>query len=186
MTSKDYFKIISLLVIGLAAIVYFNPLHTACQSQLGIYTESLKPMIKTFKKNLELCKQRTEPGGCLPFFEVMTRIDSKINELGGQCQEELHSDSNAKIILTSSMEMIVRGAWGSKPPASYLYKNGWLELSHIALYCKLRIHFEKIFGTESLNSFTNGLLTELPGAASLSRTEVWNRSLMSDPCKYNF
>ena len=186
MKQNELIKVVICLSLGLLAIVYFNPLHTPCQSQISLYNQSLKPLIKSFNRGSDLCHQHTDQGGCLPFLDATAKFEAKLRELGNQCQADLASDSTTQGFLKKSMELIVRGAWGSKPPASYLYRNGWMELTHVVLYCRLRNDFIKIFGDEASTSFTNAVMGDLPGAEGLERNDVWARSLLSEPCKYNF
>jgi hypothetical protein len=182
---NEYVRVMVLLIVGLIAIVYFNPLHTPCHSQVDQFDEEIKPLVKPFKKHLDLCKQRTDSGGCLPLFETLGKFEVKLRLLGYQCQAELGGDANASGILSQSMELMVRAAWGAKPPASYVYKNGWLDSHDVALFCKFKNYYERIKGKEAVDAFVNRLLGDLPGSDQVGRTETWNRSILSDSCQYS-
>jgi hypothetical protein len=182
---NDLFRVLLGLGVGLAVIIYFNPPHTPCTSQMGVYSEGIKPLIKPFNKNLNLCKQFSEPGGCLPFFETVGRMTTKLKELGNQCQAELEKDQRTEVWVTTAMEMFVRLAWGSKPPASYLQRGNWLEISQVAQFCQLKKYLIGIFGEGAWLEFVNLMLADLPGAAALGREGAWPRSLLSDSCKYS-
>lgn len=174
------------LIVGLAAIMYFNPPHTPCQSQREIYLEAIKPYQKPFVKNSNLCREHGDSGGCLGLFDTVNKLESKLSDVSLTCQKELIDDKQTRLWMTNAMELFVRLAWGTKPPASYLYRNGWLEMSHLDTYCKLKKHLEDIYGDNTWTSLVNYLLSDLPGAQELGRDESWNRSILSDPCKYGF
>jgi hypothetical protein len=186
---KDILKINAvrvglILIAALMGIIYFNPPHTPCQSQVEIYLEGVKPIVKPFAQGMKLCREHTDPGGCVSFGENLTKLENKYNEVGHQCQPTLKSDASTKDWITQSMEIFVKAAWGSKPPVNYTAKNGWLGLSQIVEYCRLRQHLESIYGTQSWNDFIEDMLRDLPGAQALGRNEAWNRSLISDTCHY--
>ena len=179
-------KVAAGLIIGLIAIMYFSPPHTPCQSRHDFYLDSIKPYQKTFGKKLGFCKEHAEQGGCFPLFEVAAKLESKLHEMGSECRSDIADDKLTKQWLGSSLELFVRVAWGSKPPSSYLNKNGWLELSQIVQYCKLRTQWELIYGQPAWSEFIDFMLSDLPGAVELGRNESWNRSILSDPCQYSF
>jgi hypothetical protein len=181
---NDYIKVLLGLVVGLGVIIYFNPPHTPCTSQMGVYSEGIKPLIKPFNKNLNLCKQFSDAGGCLPFFETVGKMSTKLKELGNQCQAELSRDERTRVWLTTAMEIFVRVAWGTKPPESYIKRNNWLEMSHLAQFCQLRKFQTTIYGESAWLEFVNYMLSDLPGAAALGREGAWQRSILSDGCKY--
>ncbi|MCC6277053.1 MAG: hypothetical protein IT289_03950 [Oligoflexia bacterium] len=187
---RDYFgsetlKVVVILLLGLFVIMYFNPPHTACTAELAQYQTSFGSLIGTFNSNRKLCTERPDPGGCFPFLESVSKIEQKVREVGSQCLQELKKDANTGKFFDLAMEMIVKLAWGSQPPQNYLYRNGWLESSHIVLFCKLKKHQEAIFGEDSWNSLVETSLETLPGAAEVGRNEAWGRSILSDPCKYS-
>jgi hypothetical protein len=182
--SNEYVRVFIVLALGLTAIVYYNPIHTPCQSQIALYSIELKPLIKLYNKNLALCKERTDSGGCLPFFEVLVKFEVKLRALGNQCQVELNSDKITPAILSQSIELMVRAAWGIHAPPSYVYRNGWLSPQNVLLYCKFKQYYAHIKGQEALDGLVNRLLGDLPDGDKLDRTSVWNRSLLSEPCKY--
>jgi len=184
--ANQYVKIALVLVIGLGAIMYMNPPHTVCKSQIDFYKESITPLFKPYKDKLQFCKDHTDAGGCVAFFDTVIRLEAKLKEVGPQCQPDLASDTQTKNFLILTMEVFVRAAWSSKPPASYIYRNGWLEISQVVLYCKLRRHLINIYGEDEWQGFFNDMLISLPEAEALGRNEAWNRSLVSDPCKYTF
>jgi len=183
---NNVIRVVLGLAVGLAVIIYFNPPVTVCTAQIGVYSEAVKSLIKPFSKTLANCKEHPEPGGCVAFFDVLNKIEVRFNEVGRQCQSELAKDAMTRSWISISMELYTLLAWGAKPPPSYLYRNGWLELTQVVEFCRLRHHLETIYGKEAWNGFVSGILPDLPGSAELasSQNEAWNRSLLSDPCNY--
>jgi hypothetical protein len=184
--NNHWVKVGAGLIIGLVAIMYMNPPHTPCQSQIEFYKKSIGPLFKPYQEKFKFCKEHADPGGCVPFFDVVGRLEVKLREVGSQCQQDLTKDAQTKSFLTNTMEVFVRAAWGSKPPPSFQYRNGWLELSQVVQFCKLRKHLITIYGEDEWLGFINEMLGSLPEAQAIGRTEAWNRSLVSDPCKYTF
>jgi len=175
------------LIIGLGIILYFNPPKTVCTEQIEVYTDAVKGLAKTASTALNVCKEHPEPGGCVGFFDTLGKLEIKINEVSRQCQAELISDSMTRNWISTGMELFTLLAWGSHPPNSYLYRNGWLEPTQVVEFCKLRRHLETIYGKDAWANFVSGILTDLPGAgdlAAIGQNEAWNRSLLSDPCQY--
>lgn len=172
------------LVLALAAIMYFNPPHTPCTSQKKLYDEGIAPLVKTFNKGFKDCRDRGGPGGCLTSLEVIDKIDFRLNELGKQCQAELIDDSKTRSLLLTSMELFVKSAWGSKPPANLRAKLGWLQAAQVEQFCKLRKHLQSIYGEKTWLEFVERMIKDLPGAASLDRDTVWNMSVLSEPCRF--
>lgn len=181
---NDYVKLGVGLVLALAVIIYLNPPHTACSAQTGVYQEAIKAQLKLFNKTFKQCRDLSDPGSCLGFFEQVQKIFFRLDELGAQCQAELKSDTRTKDLLVSSMELLAKTAWGSTPPKSYNYRYGWLDRSQAAMFCRLREYLQTIYSEQDWLNFVNRMLTEFPKATEVGRTEAWNRSLISEPCRF--
>lgn len=182
---NEYFKVGFGLVIGLGIIIYNFPPVTVCDGQQAVYDKGVMAQVKAYNKDLKLCKKRTGPGGCIGFFEVTHKIEQQIKKLSSQCQANLINDKKTRELLTMSLEVFARVAWGSEPPAQKLDKNGWLELPQLVQYCRTKALYIEIFGEEAFNALADRVLADLPGNQQLGRNETWNRSLLSDRCQYN-
>lgn len=181
---NEKIKIAVGLLAGLALIMIINPPHTICDSKIEIYSELIKKQIKPYTKAMALCKEHTELGGCLQFFEIVGKLYNYMDDVGPQCKEKLGDDKLTAQWLKGAIEMIVRASWGSVPPASSSYKHGWLQVSQVALFCKLKKSLNESFGESEWTEMVNYLLNDLPKAKELGRNEAWARSVMSDPCQY--
>jgi hypothetical protein len=172
------------LVVGLAAIMYFNPPSTPCSAQIEVYVDALSKLKEPFSAAIMTCNEHPEPGGCLKFFDILDKLESHFKEVGTrECLSELNNEKTTKTWVTLSMQTLTQLAWGAKPPPSYQYRNGWLELVQIVEFCRLKKHLQDIFGNDEWDKFATSIMMDLPGASTLDQTDVWNRSLLSDPCQ---
>ncbi len=174
------------LVLGLLAIIFFNPPRTTCQAQTEILQDGTKKFSKEYKGKYDKCFADGTQGSCVGIFEVISKLIVKLGEVTSNCLPEIGSDSATRGWINKSLSLYVKVAWGTVPPQSYVYRNGPLELSQIIDYCRLRRKYIEIYGDEAWVGFINSTLNDLPGAAPLGRVEAWQRSLVSDTCQYNF
>jgi hypothetical protein len=178
-------RVILGLIVGLAVIMYFNPPSTPCSAQIAVYTEALNSLKDPFSKAITNCNNHPEPGGCLKFFDILDKIESRFREVSTrECLTELSSEKTTRTWVTLSMETFTQLAWGAKPPLSYQYRNGWLELTQVVEFCRLKKHLEDIYGNDEWDKFATAVMADLPGASDLAQTDVWNRSLLSDLCQH--
>ncbi len=184
---NNFIKVTLGLLIGVIIIFFLDPPKTACTEQIELYTEGVKGLAKSASQALAVCKEHPEPGGCVAFFDTLNKLETKFNEVTRQCQKDLSSEPLTRNWISTGMELFTLLAWGARPPESYLYRNGWLEISQVVEFCRLRNHLENIYGKEAWAGFVNNILPDLPGASQLSaigQNEAWNRSLLSDSCHY--
>jgi hypothetical protein len=122
-------------------------------------------------------------GGCVALFEIIRRLQQAYDDVRLPCRASLTDDPTTKQWIQNSMDILVRAAWGPRPPVNRFYARGWLENNHVMSFCKLKGSLIEIGGEQAWAVFVDKALSELPGAASLGRDETWARSLMSDPCR---
>jgi hypothetical protein len=182
------------LFISLMLIIIAQPFHTACQSQLEVIKanqtgflfldEKIKYRKTTgYEKAVEVCKYGNSSGGCLDFFNGMKRVYRDLEFVGGDCTSEILGESIINKTLWDSTELMVQLAWGSKPPASYLERQGWFDTFHLSTFCDLKRLLITHYGKDRWSSFIDGQLKGLPQAATLSRNEAWQRTVLSFPCE---
>jgi hypothetical protein len=80
------------------------------------------------------------------------------------------------------MELLLRVAWGTKPPDAYHAKFGWLDTADISLFCKLKTRIISFYGEPAWNAYREKMMKELPGAKDIARETVWDLSLFSENC----
>jgi hypothetical protein len=158
-----------------------------------------------FPRLMDNCKIGNSPGAC---YELFTALQKFLRDLGAapqECLAPFGEEKEIKGALISGTELIVRLAWGGKPPQPGLDKFGWLETPDLALYCHLKTAYLRMFGQEEWEKFRLATQNKLPGEAELiedgkcvncdtlkkapavlSPEEIWVRSLFSLRCdQYN-
>jgi hypothetical protein len=181
------------LFISLMLIFIAQPPHTACQSQYEVFKNGQTGFLfldkkqaykKTtgYQKAVELCKYGNSSGSCLDFFDGVKRVHRDLGSVPSDCSSDVMDNSTLSAFLWESAELIVQLAWGSRAPASYMERAGWLDTYHLAIFCDLKRLLQQHYGQERWNSFIEKQLHNLPQAAQLSRNESWQRSILSFPC----
>ncbi len=184
---------IGAILIGLLLIVLNDPPRTVCDSQLQVFAESQKRFLypsekngvglrPEFDKGIELCKREPTPGGCSEFFEKIKKMTEDIENLPRSCAENAAATAEIQRGLWLSIDLMVRLAWGEKPPLTYAQRNGWLDMADVALFCRLKRQATDIFGVERWNEFRNSILGQLPGATPIGFEQAWQRSILSTTC----
>jgi len=180
------------LVLALGLIFILRKPHSVCDSQAEIFKTNQTPFLyldpkgtsktRDFVKFIDFCKLSNSPGGCLEFFDGMKRLYSDLIDVPSGCTPVLIDSPEVKEALFAGLELIVRLAWGEKPPSSNLERNGWLDLSQVAVFCNFKKMMIEQLGSDVWSSFVEKQMSNLPGASLLPRNDVWGRSLLSDPC----
>ena len=184
------------VVIFILLLLQMNPFHTACDSQINLLKEKLNPAFFTkadpkrpdiipaslYSKYKERCMKGASQGSCLQWFESLKRLDSELLSSPSTCTADILAISEISKILTESLQIMVRLAWGPKAPESAYDKNSWFQSFHLRSFCNLRDWYSSAKGKEAWIDLRESLMDELPGASELSRKEVWSRSILSTSC----
>jgi hypothetical protein len=186
------------LVLGLIFIILSSPPHTPCDSQLEIFHESQKtrlfsqeikgvkeaPRLITFEKT---CKIANSPGGCYELMMALHRIMASAVDIPVECADKLMAVDEFKSALDRNLTLLVRLAWGSKPPDSAFERAGWLEPPDLTLFCQMadiKAKYDSSEKWEQLRTQIFGqVMKELPGAEALGQNEAWKRSILSVDCR---
>ncbi len=181
------------IVGGIILIVMIRPPSSICDSQIEVIKESQKKflyknpkskMVKTtkFQQKLEFCKTTNNPGGCYELFQDIKVLLHDLSNLTHECASSVSGLSEFKRALWDSMDLMVKLAWGEKPPTAYNAKFGWLDTADITLYCQLKNRLQIIYGESAWDSYREKMMRELPGAKDLSRNQVWDMTIFSENC----
>jgi hypothetical protein len=181
------------LIGGVAFIVISDPPHTLCDSQLEAFTKSQKgfllinpdrPGEKTplFKRLVEQCKAANSPGGCYELFLQMRGMLAKSKTVSVKCTKQLGETALFKNTVLGVAGLMMKLAWGDKPPLSYYEKFGWLDNADIALFCELKTRAGNTIGGQVWNDFVSTTMVALPGAETMNRDKIWGLSLASANC----
>lgn len=188
-------NILALIVIagGIFLIVLADPPRSVCSSQLDVIKTSQRlflfkdpksKMVKTtkFETLRDRCKVTNNPGGCYELFQAVKILLQDLQTLTNECSSAAGGVAEIKRALWDTTDLLVRLAWGEKPPTSYNSKFGWLDTADISLYCNLKERAQIVFGDSAWNRYRDKMMKELPGASELPRNQVWDMSLFSENC----
>lgn len=183
---------IGAIIIGFLFFLLNDPPKTVCDVQLEIFEKEqdrfLYPSSSGVRKpeidrDLEQCRLIAGPGGCLELFRKLKKLVVDVENIPRECASEAGGRPEIQKGLWGSLRLMVMLAWGEKPPISYVQRNGWLDTSDVALFCKLKVQAVEIFGRDAWMRFRDSIGTSLPGADKLQRDQVWQRSLISTTCE---
>ena len=186
---------ITIMVLALLFFRQVDPPRTICDAQLELFRESQKNFLyppageRAIKKAavvktlFEECNHDNSPGGCFEYVQGLKKMAVDLQNVPEHCAEAIGEEPEVKAWLKPSLKLMVQMAWGSRAPASYLQKNGWFDASELTLFCSLRRHVIRIYGSESYSQWQEQSLTSLPGAEKLDRNQNWQRNILSTPCE---
>ncbi|MBX7232674.1 MAG: hypothetical protein K1X29_11370 [Bdellovibrionales bacterium] len=183
-----------IISIGILFILFSNPPYTICDSQLNtlkatqnvfIYPQDTHHIKKKseYEKLIKQCKITNSPGGCYELFYRLKILLKDLNAIPSECHEKVGDEDAIKKAIWESLELMVKIAWSTKPPASYYEKFNWLEPTDILLYCQLRSIAEKIYGPSKWGTFREKMLSQLPGISQIDRNKSWEMMLLSTNCE---
>ncbi len=182
------------LAIGLFLILLFNPPHTACDSQFEIFQKSETPFLYKdaakkfdldtgYEKTKKMCAENRLPGSCFQFFEGIRLLVKDLKTISLECRPKISARSEVSNALWDGLGFIFELAWGTTPPKSYYDKAGWLDSTHMTIFCDLQKFVQDSFSQDDWVQFREKTLTSLPGANTIGRAEAWNRSLFTLKCQ---
>lgn len=178
---------------GILFIIFSDPPKTVCHAQIAVIKEAQKNFLypdatvkiattTKYKTQLDRCKGSNNPGGCYEFFQNIRKLLEDFNAVSSECGSAIGKVTEVNKALWEPAELLVRLAWGEKPPPSYNQKFGWLDAADINLFCKLKTRLSYVYGEAAWNSFRERMMNELPGAKDLTRNQVWEMALLSENC----
>ncbi len=135
-----------------------------------------------FESLRDRCKKTNDPGGCYELFNNVKVLLTDLDTLTRECPSAAGSVPEVQKAMWDTMNLLVRLAWGEKPPSAYHAKFGWLDTADISLFCKLKARIQNTYGESSWNKYRDKMMKELPGANNLARNEVWDLSIFSENC----
>jgi len=180
------------IVGGMLLIILTQPPVSVCDAQLDVIKASQRlllfkdpksKMVKTtkFETLRDRCKATNDPGGCYELFQASKLLLQDLETLSRDCASAAGGVPEIKRALWDTMDLLVRLAWGEKPPSAYA-KFGWLDTADVSLFCKMKNRLQVIFGEPTWNRYRDKMMVELPGAKELPRNQVWDMSIFSENC----
>lgn len=175
-------------------IILSSPPHSVCDSQIDVIKESQKhflykdpPKSKVvvttrYQFQRDRCKSTNSPGGCYELFQGIRTLLQDLATVTSECGSSIGGVKEIKTALWETSELLVRLAWGEKPPSAYHAKFGWLDNADLTLFCKLKARATQMYGESAWNSFREKMMSDLPGTKDLTRNQVWEVVLFSENC----
>lgn len=197
---------------AVGGILLLQPQYSACDAQIEIFEKKLAGEIFSSKgkklaiapridAHISSCKKGNGTGGCNAFFETLRLMNRELRSFPESCSEPIGAIKEVKKTLESSLKLMSEMAWGNTPPVSPEQRFGWFEKSDLALFCELRLNYEKLYGAEAFKDFRIKEAAKLPGEAPVfkdgkctncdprvlagkvfSEKDIWSKSLYSIAC----
>lgn len=189
--------------VGIVVFMIFSPPHTVCdtqeatlrEQQIGnIFPSEIKKskIPPTLVRAKEACQLGNSAGSCYEYFMVLKKVADDVAKGSSECTKQLFDVAEVKAALNDGVEMMVRLAWGVKPPEPGLERFGWMQEADIAIFCRLKSVYLRANGEEAWTSLRHRISEKLPGEEAeeprkakslLSEQDIWNRSLFSVRCE---
>ena len=182
------------LGLGILLMLIFNPPYSVCDAEVeefkrreasflfkqkSKFKESSRSMAVVLK---EQCLRTNSPGGCFEYFTQLKLLLRDLDQVSSQCRADVGGISQLKKVFWDSTGLIVNIAWTDKPPEAAFDKLAWLTVSDLNLYCHFKRLSHDYYGKQQWESFQEKMMTTLPGADKLSRSQVWSLSVLSENC----
>lgn len=201
------------IIVGIVAFMLITPPHTVCDTQEAAMRERQIGNIfpSKVKKNVipprisrskEACQLGNSAGSCYEYFMDVKKVADDVAKASTECTQQLYEVAEVSKALNDGIELMVRLAWGLKPPEPTLDRFGWLQESEIAAFCRLKNVYLRARGEEAWVALRHKIATKLPGeevpaptdpsqvgleprkaSELLPEQEIWNRSLFSVRCE---
>jgi hypothetical protein len=181
------------IVGGILFIVFSDPPRTVCDAQIEVFKNAQKrflykdpksKQIQTtkYEKLIDHCRMTNTGGGCYELFQEVKIFLHDLGAVPTKCNSAIGGVSEVHKVLWDVTDLMVRIAWGDKPPEGYYAKFKWLDTADISLFCSLKSEVINVYGDAQWTAFREKMMTDLPGAKDLPRTQVWEMSIFSENC----
>jgi hypothetical protein len=181
------------LLVGFVLIMLNDPPKSSCDAQIEIFRTAQNNFLFKQTKNdidrtpdiaemTEACRSANAPGGCHELFSNLLEMTKDLQSIPNSCSSTAGKIDEVESALTGSLKLMVQLAWGDHPPIGYNQRQGWLNTSDVALYCALKERTVAIYGQETFGEIQEALMKDLPLANTMSRDQVWERTILSNRC----
>ena len=141
------------LIGGILFIVASDPPHNLCTTQLETFKEEVGKYLfidrvkqkkaqgtlrSRFQKDIEYCRNSNSTGGCYEFFFNFKDMLRNFNTVSNECKKPVGHLKELKEALWETVELMVRIAWGGKPPRGIYDKYSWMDTSDMHLFCSIK------------------------------------------------
>lgn len=204
--------VLGALVVAIVVIMLINPPYTVCDTQLASFKEAQKGNLfpnkekktvipPSISRAKESCQLGNSAGACYEYFQSLRSIADGISKASNECAAQLYGVAEVRTALNDGIELMVRLAWGLKPPEPTLERFGWLQESELSTFCRLRSVYVRANGEQAWIELRRRVFAKLPGeevplalepdqmvvepkkaVTMMTEENIWNRSLFSVRC----
>ncbi len=175
---------ILVLSIGLAVIIYINPPHSICDAEVVVYEESLKGFITPgqavdgkkkrkvpprITQEKDQCREGNSSGACFDYFRDLKEMATRLSDRSSECLAPSFEVLDTQKIISDSVEIMVRIAWGDKTPEPAL-RYAWLQEYEFNLFCRMQNLYQRALGDEAWEELQHKVLLKLPAEKIISTT----------------
>lgn len=180
------------ILVVLIAMVFRDPPTTLCDIQMkevnarlvkGFFIDTSDGIYgKSVMTAFHFCLRSNSPGGCLDLLSRLKFYEKQIKTIPAECGQ--HSSTvSVRQALEKAMRLFTKIAWGEKPPVNKYAKTAWLESEDLGLFCRLKRQYRRLYGSARWQNFIWSIIPNLPEAQTMSKKDMWDKSLFSYPCK---
>ncbi len=183
--------ILAVLLIAVAVIMMGDPPKNACDSQLEVFLASQSGKLTTLKgtvgslwaRTAKYCQQSKTLGGCSEFYQTIKVALRDLQNVSVDCAPFIVSQESVQKILQDSLNLMVKIAWGEKPPDPGPSMFGWHSRAELSLFCGLKKNILRYKVENEWENFVREVIARLPQSSSLSFEDAFGRSLFSVRCE---
>jgi len=179
------------LIIAIFLIIFNDPPKNACDAQLDIFFKYQLGKISSLRGKVGSLLSRTAKycgdvktyGGCVEFHETLRGIVKELHNVSPECSSKVISNEKIQMILQESMALMVKSAWGEKPPEPGPNVYGWLTMSEYTLFCGIKRMIYEHLDDEAWETLVRSIIFKLPQSNELQFNQSFERSLFSLRCE---
>lgn len=184
--------LVFVVLVGAALFMMFNePPKDACDAQLEVFMSSQAGRLSSLRGRVNSlwaraakeCQDTKSYGGCSEFHETLRLAMQDLQNAPAECTNRLVTQEWLDKILTNSIVLMVKSAWGEKLPEPGPNVFGWMTPSEFSLFCRMQFYFKRGKTDEEWESFVRKTVASLPHAKELKFDESYWRSLFAVRCE---
>ena len=186
-----FFLAVVILLLGIAFIVFNDPPHHFCDTQIDYFKSMQQKMLRTLvakkratiDKNLfKPCGDQNSPGACYPLFSYLKSFLKELTLVREDCARLLKETKNVKSTLYKSFELISLISWNEEAVRGKIDKYNWLSRLDIDLFCRIKNQLVAFYGLSSLDELEKDVLSRFKTTQALSDKKKREYSVLSIYC----
>ncbi|MEY4616225.1 MAG: hypothetical protein RJB66_1185 [Pseudomonadota bacterium] len=183
--------LVFVVIVGASLFIMLNePPKDVCDAQLEVLMKSQSGRLSSLRGRInslwaraaKSCQESKSYGGCVEFHEALRLALTDIQSAPYECTDRLVTQEWLRKVLTNSMVLMIKVAWGDKVPESGPAVFGWMTPSELSVFCKIQEYVKRTMTDEEWEAFVRKTLSGLPHVSELKFEEGYWRSLFSVRC----